>query len=343
MQRILRIALTHAALALCAVACLPALAQKVTLATAADSFQHSLQDIAIDGGFFTQEGLMVDPVYFDSGTRQSAAIMSDSAAVGPVGLIHNIKASAAGGRMVAISRAFDVIDVYMIMSNAALQKTGITPDMPIDEKVKRMRGLRIGITGPGSVVDTTVRAIFKSRGLDPDKEVKLLPLGSPTNMMAAMEKNATDVFAYPAPWPTIAAGRGLGKVIVDPFADQIAEVKGVPYNIIAASRDLVEKDPAVVEKIVRALARAMKYARENPEGAKRMMRKRFPDLDEAVFNTLWTSYAKAIPQDPVITQQQFDLTQKWLNITAQPAFALGYDQVVYSKAAVAASKSVLGK
>jgi NitT/TauT family transport system substrate-binding protein len=343
MQRIIRIALTHAALALCAMVCIPAQAQKVTIATAADSFQYIIQDIAIDGGFFKEEGLIPDPVIFDSGTRQSAAIMSDNTTVGPVGLIHTIKASAAGGRMIAVARLFDVLDVYMVMSNAALQKTGITADMSIDEKVKRMRGLRIGITGPGSTVDTAVRALFKARGMDPDKEVKLLPLGAPANMIAALEKNATDVFAYPAPWPIIAANRGLGKVIVDPFNDKIPEVAGVPYNIIAASRDQIEKDPAVVEKIVRAFARAMKYAKENPEGAKRIMRKRFPDLEEGIFNTLWASYSKAIPQDPLVTQAQFDNTQKWLNLTAQTPFALTFDQVVYSKAAIAASKSLMGK
>ena len=255
MQRMIRKVLTAAALSFCALGGISAQAQKVTIATAADSFQYIIQDIAIDGGFFQQEGLTADPVIFDSGTRQSAAIMSSSGAVGPVGLIHNIKASAAGGNMVVISRLFDVMDVYIVMSNAALQKTGITADMPVDEKVRRMRGLRIGITGPGSTVDTSVRALFKARGMDPDKEAQLLPLGAPANMIAAMEKNATDAFAYPAPWPTIAANRGLGKVVIAPFVDNIPEIKGVPFNIVAASRDMVEKDLALVEKIVRVHAR----------------------------------------------------------------------------------------
>jgi NitT/TauT family transport system substrate-binding protein len=342
MNRKLVNALAITALAASLVAA-PAAAQKVTIATAADSFQYIIQDIAIDGGFFAQEGLVADPVIFDSGTRQSAAIMSDGGAVGPVGLIHNIKASAAGGSLVAISRLFDVMDVYVVMSNAALQKTGITADMPVDEKVRRMRGLRIGITGPGSTVDTAVRALFKARGMDPDKEVSLLPLGAPSNMIAAMEKNATDAFAYPAPWPSIAANRGLGKVMIDPFNDQIPEIRGVPFNIVATSRDLIAKDPALVEKIVRVFTRAMKFAKDDPEGAKRIMRKRFPDLDETVFNTLWASYRKALPEDPVITPTQFEVTQKWLNLTAQPPFAETYDKVVYNKAANAASKAILGK
>ncbi len=344
MQHKIRKFLTRAAIAFCAVASMAsAQAQKVTLATAADSFQYILQNIAIDRGFFKEEGLTVDLALFDSGTRMSAAIMSDGNTFGPVGLIHMIRAASAGGRMVAVVRQFDVLDVYIVMSNAAIQKTGITADMSIDEKLQRLKGMRIGISGPGSTIDTTVRALFKARGLDPDKEVKLLPIGAPANQIAALEKNATDAFAYPAPWPTIAVNRGLGKIIIDPFNDNIPEVKGVPFNILAVGRDMIEKNPATVEKIVRAITRAIKYAKENPAGVRDLMRKRFPELEEGVFNTLWVSYSKAIPQEPMVTQAQFDQTQKWLNLTAQPPFALTIDQVVYNKAAIDASKSLLGK
>lgn len=317
--------------------------QKVTIATAADSLQYIAQDLAIDNGFFEQEGLKADLVVFDSGTRQSAAIMSGGGTVGPIGLIHTIKASAAGGDLIAISRLFDVLDVFIIVSNDALMKTGITAAMPIDEKVRRLRGLRIGITGPGSTVDTSVRALFKARGIDPDKEVQLLPLGAPANMIAAMEKGATDAFAYPAPWPTIAANRGLGKVVIDPFVDQIPEIKGVPFNIVAAGRETVAKNPELVRKIVRAYTRAMKFARDNPEEAKRMIRKRFPDLDDNVFNALWANYRKAIPTDPVITPEQFNGTQTWLNLTSNPPFKQTYDQVISSDAARAASRDIMSK
>lgn len=316
--------------------------QKVTIATAADSLQYIAQDLAIDKGFFAQEGLQADLVVFDSGTRQSAAIMSGGGTVGPVGLIHTIKASAAGGDLIAVSRLFDVLDVFIIVSNDALAKTGITAGMPVDEKVRRMRGLRIGITGPGSTVDTSVRALFKARGIDPDKEVQLLPLGAPANMIAAMEKGATDAFAYPAPWPAIAANRGLGKVIIDPFVDKIPEIKGVPFNIVAAGRETVSRNPDLVRKIVRAYARAMKFARDDPEGAKRLIRKRFPSLDDHVFDSLWVNYRKAIPTDPVITPEQFSATQTWLNLTASPPFKQTYDQVISSVAAHAASKEIMG-
>jgi NitT/TauT family transport system substrate-binding protein len=340
---LMRIAALVAGLTLLGPVTAGAAEQKFTIATAADSLQYIVQDVAIDGGFFAKEGLVADPVIFDSGTRQSAAIMSGGGTIGPVGLIHTIKASAAGGSLVAVCRLFDVLDVFIVMSNDAIKKTGITSDMPMDEKMRRMRGLRIAITGPGSTVDTSVRALFKARGMDPDKEVQLQPLGAPSNMIAAMEKGATDAFAYPAPWPSIAASRGLGKVVVDPFVDNIPETRGVPFNIMAVSRDLLAKDPGLVSKMVRGYTRAMKFIADDPEGAKKMIRKRFPDLDEKVFDSLWASYRKAVATDPVISTDQFYATQKWLNLTTSPPLAQKYEQVVSSDAAKAAERDILGK
>jgi ABC-type nitrate/sulfonate/bicarbonate transport system substrate-binding protein len=117
----------------------------------------------------------------------------------------------------------------------------------------------------------------------------------------------------------------------------------VPFNIKAASRETVAKNPELNLKIVRAYTRAMKFARDDPEGARRIIRKRFPDLDETVFSTLWASYRKAIPTDPVITAEQFNATQTWLTLTANPPLKQTYSQVISSDAAQAASKDLLRK
>jgi NitT/TauT family transport system substrate-binding protein len=83
--------------------------------------------------------------------------------------------------------------------------------MPVDEKIRRMKGLRIGITSPGSTTDTTARTLFKARGMDPDQTVQLLPLGGGSNMLAALEKGAADGFVWSAPQPQIAVQKGIGE------------------------------------------------------------------------------------------------------------------------------------
>jgi NitT/TauT family transport system substrate-binding protein len=341
------IALAIMFVAVLSVACASAVAQtakqKVSLAVAADSLQYSLMYFAIDGGGFAREGLEPEATIFDSGTRQSAAIISGGADFGPIGLIHAMKASAAGGSLVAVSRLFDVLDLYLVLSNDAVKKTGIAANMPIDEKIRRLKGLRLGITGPGSTVDTGVRSLFMARGMDPDQDVQLQPLGAPSTMIAALEKGLTDGFAYPAPYPSIAAERGLGQVVVDPFVDQIPEVNNVPYLVLVTGGDTLAKKPELVAKVTRAFAWGIKLAHDDPDAARRIVAKHLPDLGEKLMNALWPSYRKGIPDSTVITTVQFEATQKWLNLTSKPPVSLRYDEVVSAAASQQAAKDILGK
>ncbi len=203
--------------------------------------------------------------------------------------------------------------------------------------------MRIGITGPGSTVDTGVRSLFKARGMNPDRDAQLQPLGAPANMIAALEKGLTDGFAYPAPYPTIAEGRGLGKVAIDPFADKIPEVDGVPYLVLVTGRDTLAKKPELVAKVTRAFARGIKFAKDNPEAAKQIVAKKLPDMDPKLMDALWPSYRKGIPDSTAVTPAQFNATQKWLNLTATPALDLKFDQVVHAAAAEKAARDILAK
>ncbi|UUZ76948.1 ABC transporter substrate-binding protein [Polaromonas sp. P1(28)-13] len=227
--------------------------KKVTIALAGDGLHVSTIHIANLGGFFKEEGIELDLVDVNSGPRQVAAMMGGSADFAILGFIHTIKAYNEGGEILAVASLFDVLDTHIFLTNDALKKSGITPDMPIDEKVKRMQGLRIGISSPGSTTDTVVRTLFKARGMDPDKVVQLQPLGGSSNMLAAVEKNLTDGFAWSAPQPEIAELKGLGKIVINPLKGEVPEMKDVPYQSLATSRQVYEKKPEETLRTLRAV------------------------------------------------------------------------------------------
>lgn len=162
--------------------------KKITIALGGDGLQISAIHIPLAAGFFKEEGLEVELVDVNSGPRQVAAIMGGSALFGPLGFIQVIKANAEGGTLAAAANLFSVLDLHLVLSKEAIAKTGITNAMPVDEKIRRMKGLRIGITSPGSTTDTMARTLFKARGMDPDQTVQLQPLGGGSNMLAALEK-----------------------------------------------------------------------------------------------------------------------------------------------------------
>jgi NitT/TauT family transport system substrate-binding protein len=315
---------------------------KATSALGGDGFIFVLHHLAKDAGLFASEGLDVESVDVGSGPRQAAALMGGSSEFTSLGFTHVLKSIAQGGNLVALAPALSLMDIQLVLSNEAMKKTGIAMTMPVDERVKRLKGLKISITTPGSTTDTWLRSLVRARGHDPDSFLTIQPIAGGNPMLAALSKHATEGFAWGPPQSHMAVSQGIGQIAVDPFADTIPEIQGVPYVVIITSLDTLEHKPKVLRGAVRAYTKAMKFAREQPDAARQIMRKAFPDIEEPIFNAAWANYQKAIPTSPMITRETFDKTQAWLNITA-PKIKVPYETTVYDAFAKEAAAQILGK
>ncbi len=316
---------------------------KLTIAFAGKGMSFLLQYIAIGAGFYKQEGIDPESVDVSSGTRQAAAVMGGSAEITQVGFAHTMHAVGRGGQLVGICTGFDVYPIALVLSNAAIKKLGITDAMSLDEKIKRVKGVRIGITSPGSSTDEFMRTIMLVRGMDPSTDVQLQPIGIGAPMVAAMQAGATDGFAFMSPFTNISVSRGIGQIVADPMTGQLPEYRDVPYQVITTSRDTLTNKRDLLLHTVRALTRAMKYAHEDKEGARKAARPFFEGTADADFNTAFDVYINAVPTTPVISPAQVDSTVKMVNLTEKTPLKITYDQVVYADLAREAAKDILGK
>src|ERR1700722_12965157 len=132
LARIVRLAASSLALG----AALPAVAvdqQTFTTAFPGKGMSFLIQYVAMGAGFYKQEGLEPESVDVSSGTRQAAAVMGGSAEITQVGFAHTMHAVGRGGALVGICTGFDVYPIALVLSNAAINKMGITNTMSLDE------------------------------------------------------------------------------------------------------------------------------------------------------------------------------------------------------------------
>jgi NitT/TauT family transport system substrate-binding protein len=315
--------------------------QKITITHGGDALHYFPVYIARGAGFFAEEGLDVDWVNVNSGTRQAASVMGGSAEFTTLALLHVIKAGAEGANLIALASVFDVYAMTVVLSNEAIAKVGITPGMAIDDKINRLKGLNIGISSPGSSTDALIRSLFLARGTDPDSVIKLQPFGTGTSILAAFEKKLSDGFVYVAPIPEIVQMKGLGRAVVDPFSGEVPELNGVPYVVLATSRDTLAKKPAIVAAATRAITKAMRFVQEKPEETRTLMRQYFAEIDPAAFALAIATYQKGSPKTPVITREQVDKTTAWMNLGAAKSISTRYEDVVAPAPAIQAAHDLL--
>lgn len=284
--------------------------------------------ITLDGGFFEKQRVDMNIVNVQSGPQQMAAVMGGSALISTIGLEQNMHADARGGNFVAICASFNAFPMSLTITRKAMANNKIDLNQPLATNIQRLKGLRIGITGPGSSTDQFIRTLLVLQKLDPDTEVHLLPVGPGANMLAAMEAGSIDGFVWSAPFSTEAVSKGLAEIVVDPMKGTVPQFSNYAYLAISTTRQTLTSQRPLLVSVVRAYAAAMKFAHAQPDKARELIRHRFPNMSDAEFKAAFAEYFAGVPEFPLISKAQFDRTLNTLNLVTKPPLHVTYDQIV---------------
>ncbi|MGH7767559.1 MAG: ABC transporter substrate-binding protein, partial [Candidatus Binatia bacterium] len=132
---------------------------------------------------------------------------------------------------------------------------------PEYKSLKDLKGKVLGIGNFGGTDDVAARLMFKHFGVDPEKELKVVVLGSDRARLAGLKENLVDV-AVIAP-PGDALGRQMGFTILA----RAYEVFKFPFIGAGANVKTIKENPVEARKVVKALVRANRFIREDKNGA----------------------------------------------------------------------------
>jgi hypothetical protein len=143
----------------------PAAAESLTVGAAAPSPGQCALMMARDLGLFRTQDLDVDLVFFDSGTEAIQALVGGRVPIGAVGASAVVNAGLAGADATLIAG----------FVNRLTYSLGVVPEIATPADLK---GKAIGVNRFGSSNDFAARLALTRLGLQPDRDVTLLQLGS---------------------------------------------------------------------------------------------------------------------------------------------------------------------
>ena len=219
--------------------------------------------------------------------------------------------------------------------------SSLTPDMPIDEKVDRLKDVSIAVTGIGSTTDVLLRSWLQARGKDPEAAITIQPLGSPPGIFAAFEQGAIDGFMLGAPFPQQAEAAGLGKTVIDPLKGGIPELDGVPYTALITRGDFVKEKPELTQKMVTALAKAIQKQETSPDEVGASLKSYFPETDDKIYAAFEPGFRGKSASTPIISKDGYQKLLDWVAITAPEPLTVEYDAFVDNTFADKADAEVL--
>ena len=162
-----------------------------------------------------------------------------------------------------------------------------------------LKGKRVAVASLGGTGAAATRASLRAIGLDADKDVTLIVIGSASVRMAAMETGSVEAAIMPVPWNFRMKQKGFKELIY------AGKVMSQPLTGLATSRERVEKQPDQARRMLRGFLRSMKAMREDKRGVTEFIAKRF-SLDGATAEETYKIMIQTLTDDGTINDSDLN-------------------------------------
>ena len=237
--------------------------EQVTLRYMASQGGLAAHELAEALGYFDNTGIKLENAGYAAGGPASLfALASSNIEIGSAATAAVLNSIAGGNDFVAVYPSNginkDVESIFYVLD-----------DSPI-KTIKDIAGKTIAVNTLGAHLDYTVREALHSAGL-PQDAAKLVVVPGP-QLEQVLRSKQVDISAF-GYWQTTFEGvarkdGGIRKVFGD--TDVLGEIAG---GFVVLRRDWIQAHPAAARIFVEKSAKALDYARENPDDVKKVIAK----------------------------------------------------------------------
>ena len=131
--------------------------------------------------------------------------------------------------------------------------------------LKDLKGKTLGISSFGATPDVAARMMIKQAGIDADKEIKILALGSDAARLMALKQRVVDVVVISPPADTQMEKQGY-RILARAY-----ELFSFPYLGLGTHTRKIKDKPDEIRRVIKATIRANRFIRDNRDEAVRAL------------------------------------------------------------------------
>lgn len=300
----------------------------VTLNEVAHSIFYAPMYVAIEEGYFKEEGLDVTLVTGFGADKTMTAVLTGEADIGFMGSESTIYTYAGG------------TDDYVVNFAQLTQRAGnfLVSREPIDEfSWDMLKGQDVLGGRAGGMPQMVFEYILRKNNIDPAADLRIdqsIDFGSTAAAFSGGDADFTVEFE---PHATLLEQKGDGYVVAS-----LGEDSGyVPYTAFSAKKSYIEKNGNVIQAFTNALQKGMDYVQSHsPEEIADVIAPQFAETDK---QALVTIVARYYDQDTwkdnlIFEKESFDLLQNILEDSKVLSERVPYENLVNTSFAETAAK-----
>jgi len=256
-------------------------ADRVNISHSAISGSQAILFVTRDAGFFKKYDIDLQIVFVAGAPPNIAALVSGDLDLtifaGPAAVASNLEGA----------------DTVVLMTYInTMEHTFIT--RPNVKKPADLKGKKFGIARPGATDDYGVRVAFKKWGMDADKDLTFLSVGTQPSRFAAVQSGMVDGTLLQPPFTVRARQAGLTELA------SLGDL-GLDYlgTSLATTRQTIQRKENAVRRFVRAMVEGIHYYKTQKEASIQSIAK-FTKLTDRValeeaYNTYAIKYMTRVP------------------------------------------------
>jgi len=163
-------------------------------------------------------------------------------------------------------------------------------------RVEQLKGKIGGVNRLGSTSDLGLRLALRKLGVDPEKDVKIIPVGGNPERFAALSKGLTQFTIMPEPFLTQAERLGFRNLY------NVSELK-IPFwwNGILTRDSIIKAQRPLLLKLARAMIEAIHIIKTEKDYAIRLFKKNLGVNDPEGLERAYKDYSSIFPEVPYPT------------------------------------------
>ena len=295
---------------------------KVTLNEVAHSIFYAPQYVAIEEGYFKDEGLDLTLVTGFGADKTKTAVISGEADIGFMGAEASVYAYQEG--------ATDAVVNFAQLTQRAGNFLVAREEMP-DFKWEDLKDKKVLGGRKGGMPEMVFEYILRKNGLDPQKDLTIdQSIDFGYTAAAFTGDTSADFTVEFEPSATALEKEGAGYVVASLGVDS----GYVPYTSYSAKTSYMDKNPEIIQKFTNALQKGMEYVQSHtPEEIAEVIAPQFAETD---LDTVTAIVKRYYDQDTwksnlIFEKESFELLEDILEDSGELSERVSYENLVTTK------------
>ncbi|MBL0387129.1 ABC transporter substrate-binding protein [Tumebacillus sp. ITR2] len=282
------------------------------------SIFYAPQYVAIEKGYFKDQGLDVQLDTAWGGDKAATRVLADQDEVALVGAETTIFVQQQGSpdALVSFAQATQRDGSFLVA------RQNVTNFDWSQLKGKSLLGSRAG-----SMPEMVSEYVQKQHGIKPLTDNQIIQNIAFDNQAAAFASGTGDFFQAFEPAASLLEKQGQGHVVAS-FGQDSGKL---PYTVFMAKASYLKSHPETAQKFTNAVQKAQTYLHSTaPEEIAQVIKPYFTDVDQDILVRVVQRYqnSDAWPTDTLIDQQEFDNMKKIMQDAGQLQQDVPYEKVV---------------